>query len=357
MLGFKKLIDLVGPNPSEPNVSVILTIFNQAKLVSHVIEGICRNARGPFELIVVDDSSSDGTLRILDSLLNQMIDSGSELFPLVTRVCLIKSKISSYETACDQMGLMEAKSKISILVQGDIVIEEVGYDLSMINAINADPSLFFLSARGVVPFESVKLTSLLTTRNSIKKMWHKFAKLALKKANRIVADTKNIKEDSVEFIYNRIFPNSKNFTQSRIAGWRGSLLESWQELAKLTPLTSPSNRVWVGEFAMRGPCVIRNDRFFSLGGFNTKAFFLGLDDGDLCLRALLSYGWRAGFFPIKFRSPPEFGSTRKSRSIGQQTLFVTYMFLKSKSVKHSKLFAFRKNQANLAHLNSYILDF
>lgn len=357
MLGFKKLIDLEGPNPSEPNVSVILTTFNQANLVSCVINGICRNARDSFELIVVDDSSSDGTLLILDSLLNQLVHSVPKICPLITRVCLIKSMISSFETACDQRGLMEAKSGLSILVQGDIVIDQVGYDLSMVNAINADPSLFLLSARGVVPFESVKLASLLTTRNSIKKLLYRFSKLALKRENQFSASTKDVKEDNEEFIYKRIFPDSENFTRSGIAGWRGSLLGSWQKLEEVNLLTTPPNRIWIGEFAMRGPCVIRNDRFVSIGGFNTKAFFLGLDDGDLCLRAFLTHGWRAGFFPIKFRSPPEFGSTRKSRSLGQQILYITYMFFKSRSVKHSKLFDFRRNQIKLAHLNSYILDF
>ena len=52
---------------SNPLVSVIMPNFNNEKYLAQAIESVLQQTLKSFELIVVDDGSTDGSLRILES--------------------------------------------------------------------------------------------------------------------------------------------------------------------------------------------------------------------------------------------------------------------------------------------------
>jgi glycosyltransferase involved in cell wall biosynthesis len=57
--------------PSAPLVSVVLATFNRAGILDEAIESVLAQRLGDWELIVVDDGSSDGTFAIVDRHLHR----------------------------------------------------------------------------------------------------------------------------------------------------------------------------------------------------------------------------------------------------------------------------------------------
>lgn len=51
-----------------PRISVIMPVFNQERYVASAIESVISQSYGDFELVIVDDGSTDGTLDILRSV-------------------------------------------------------------------------------------------------------------------------------------------------------------------------------------------------------------------------------------------------------------------------------------------------
>lgn len=58
---------------AEPNVSVIIPTFNRKEMVTCAIKSVLEQSYRHFELIVVDDGSSDGTTPHLESQFNEVI--------------------------------------------------------------------------------------------------------------------------------------------------------------------------------------------------------------------------------------------------------------------------------------------
>lgn len=50
-----------------PSVSIIIPIYNSAKIIGHVIEAILRQSYPPLEIMVVEDSSTENTAGAISS--------------------------------------------------------------------------------------------------------------------------------------------------------------------------------------------------------------------------------------------------------------------------------------------------
>lgn len=59
---------LVLPSSTQPHVSIILVLFNQAALTCACLRAICATVRVPAEVVIVDNGSSDRTLELLDRI-------------------------------------------------------------------------------------------------------------------------------------------------------------------------------------------------------------------------------------------------------------------------------------------------
>ena len=69
-----------------PRFSVIIPVYNRAKLVKEAIDSVLSQTNKDFEVIVVDDGSTDDTLEMLESYGNQItILSQSNQGPEVAR--------------------------------------------------------------------------------------------------------------------------------------------------------------------------------------------------------------------------------------------------------------------------------
>ena len=93
---------------------------------------------------------------------------------------------------------------------------------------------------------------------------------------------------------------------------------------------------------MRGPLLLRKDYYERLGGFNSRAFFLGNDDHDLFIRAK-EIGLKVGYSPIFFSSPLNLGSTRKNKKFTSQLFYLFNSLLREKSFFESSFYRVTKD--------------
>jgi teichuronic acid biosynthesis glycosyltransferase TuaG len=73
MVSKKKIKRLYRPAKAINMVSVILTVFNREKIIKKVIESVINQTYQNFELLIIDDSSTDETLKIVSQFLNNKI--------------------------------------------------------------------------------------------------------------------------------------------------------------------------------------------------------------------------------------------------------------------------------------------
>jgi GT2 family glycosyltransferase len=135
----------------------------------------------------------------------------------------------------------------------------------------------------------------------------------------------------------QIFPTVASFRENGRAGRLGGLISQVIEISDIPP-----GKMWVGETVMRGPLLVHRERYMSLGGLDTLAFFLGNDDHDLAYRAFVTQGYRTAFVPVGFNSPIHQGSTRKNKSVSTMIFLSRHMRRTSKHLRNSGLYSFLK---------------
>lgn len=106
-----------------PKLSVIMPFYNLEGYLERTIKSILAQSFADFELIVVNDGSTDGSLKICEKLAEK--DS---------RI-IIKNQINSGVSAARNLGLVNATGEYIGFVDGDDIIEPDMYEL-LINAIS-----------------------------------------------------------------------------------------------------------------------------------------------------------------------------------------------------------------------------
>ncbi len=90
-----------------PFVSVVVPVYNNAAFIGKCIEGIRSSQYDNYEIIIVDDASSDGTVDVVEKF----------------DVNLIKLKKRESANYCRNIGADEAKGDILLFVDSDVVVE------------------------------------------------------------------------------------------------------------------------------------------------------------------------------------------------------------------------------------------
>jgi glycosyltransferase involved in cell wall biosynthesis len=91
-----------------PKISVVLTTHNRKPLLSRAIESVIAQEEPDFELVVVDDCSTDDTRQYLSSLTD-------------TRLRVVRPPCNSGPSAARNLGISEAAADIVALMDDDDV--------------------------------------------------------------------------------------------------------------------------------------------------------------------------------------------------------------------------------------------
>ena len=100
--------------PQNQYTSIIILTHNQLEYTKKCINSIFKHTREPFELIVVDNGSTDGTVEYLESEVRSR-ESG-------VGIKIIKNKENLGFAAGNNQGMAEAKGNYVLLMNNDIVV-------------------------------------------------------------------------------------------------------------------------------------------------------------------------------------------------------------------------------------------
>lgn len=311
---FQSSVEVLGPahDFGPPEISYVIPVFNQEQIIRRNLSSLVLNARSTFELILIDDNSSDSTFtQVIDFLESPELRACKRW----TKIIVVQFRRQYFETMCDHVGIMRSSAKYVIEIQADMDIVEDGFDLKLVRALQSDPQLFIVSGRGVMNFADIAYSygKFGGSEASIGKSFVK-ALLRLLYHRLFKAFEYQISitdEVTIEPLPVTLVDEISHFYQTGEAGRLGRSIEhvpTYEQMA--------ANILFIGETVMRGPIIFERSRYLELGGFNLKAFYLGFDEHDLIFRAATEKSWKAGYISIGFSAPMRDGSMRRKRSLG-----------------------------------------
>lgn len=349
----RKIEEYVQNSKAIPIISFVVPVFNQESVIREHLVQIATNSSLTHEIIIINDSSSDESRdKVLDFISD--IKNGADTNCVKTiAVSFFETRIPWYETKCDDFGISVAKSNFIIEIQADMKIKERDFDQKLLNLLSADDDLFAISGRGVHKISELssrserrwqsleKVYFLFRRKMSMKRFLHKLVLVnppatATKKSTEISSNQDFTPE---------IFPSPQAFENNGRAGFLGTLIEKVPydgENLYTRQTKSNSGKIWIGETVMRGPLILRKDYYKKIGGFNTKAFFLGNDDHDLFIRAK-DFGLKVGYSPVVFASPLNLGSTRKRKKTISEIFYLLNSWVREKSFFESAYYKATKD--------------
>lgn len=293
-----RLILETGVEKHEAQVSYLMPVFNHGTVIEEVIISLIESASLPFEILILDDASTDGSAHIAKRLLQRLWEEKRP--PYFVAAKLWRASYPLFEAASDNFLASQATAEVMMEVQADILIQDFGFDRRAKEQLDLNPSLVMISGRGGHSLEVAQsaYSDCLGTP---------------------VADGDSL----VVFVVRRIL--------LRVGGPLLKLVRREGRTASQSEGKSPQGVGRIGtdffslptrieknpraitvETVIRGPLVIRTHLFWQIGGFNTARFFLGFDDHDFCARAR-SQGLEVAYLPCRAYSRPGDGATRRPR--------------------------------------------
>jgi GT2 family glycosyltransferase/Flp pilus assembly protein TadD len=125
--------------------SVIILTFNQLEYTKRCIESIFKHTKETFELIVVDNGSTDGTVEYLESEVNvqntKISGQRSEV-----RIKIIKNKENLGFAAGNNQGMAVARGEYILLLNNDVVVTPGWLD-RMIACLERHPQIGIVGPR------------------------------------------------------------------------------------------------------------------------------------------------------------------------------------------------------------------
>lgn len=100
---------------SKPTYSVIVPVWNHSDLTKQVLEGIAKREKQDYEVIVVDNGSTDDTRCVIAALCDVM--------PPGCISARILSENQGFPIACNT-GIRNAKGDYLVLLNNDVIVED-----------------------------------------------------------------------------------------------------------------------------------------------------------------------------------------------------------------------------------------
>lgn len=94
------------PRQTDPCISVFIPVYNRAHLIGRAIDSVLAQGFGDFELLIIDDGSSDESVRVVENYSDP-------------RIRLLKNEVNRGIPVTRQRGLNEARGRYFALLDSD----------------------------------------------------------------------------------------------------------------------------------------------------------------------------------------------------------------------------------------------
>lgn len=146
-----------------PKISVILPVYNQEKFIKEAIESILNQSYSNFELIIINDGSTDNSEKIITSFKDK-------------RIKIIKNNINHGLTKALNLGMKNAKGEFIARMDGDDISYANRFKLQL-KAFEKDGNVYLIGGQAcVISINSKKLknTRMPTRYQDLKKVVIKY---------------------------------------------------------------------------------------------------------------------------------------------------------------------------------------
>jgi glycosyltransferase involved in cell wall biosynthesis len=130
------------PSVGRPLVSVIVPAHNGEATVGDTLHSLARQDYAAVEWIVVDDASTDGTVRVVETLFQDL--------PVVHRLLRHESNLGLSKTL--NHGLSEARGEFVLILHQDIVMEGTDWIARGVDDLVQNPSVSVVTADYGIPY-------------------------------------------------------------------------------------------------------------------------------------------------------------------------------------------------------------
>jgi len=298
-------------------VSFIITIHNHGFILEKVLLGILSSAVLKFEIIIVDDASKDHSFQILTKFINRC-SLPNNLIQIIYR----RNHFQKFEVASDNIGCRLASGKFLCLVQGDMALNDRGFDSRIVSLLNRFEIVGAISGKSVRVFGEKSISKWVQSQG------HAFKLPKLSKHILMSIFRKNSNLNVYKKNFKKLHKKQDNFVQIENYLHAEDVDNAFIKLGEINyKVTSlglkraiiDSGKLYVGRLINRGPIFMKRDDFIQVKGFDEKIFFQGWDDYELSTKLLL-LGKVVAYSPINFLSKADWGATQRKKTLWLITL-------------------------------------
>jgi len=178
-------------------ISIITSVYNQLGVNRLYYDSLKRNTVNPFELIIIDNNSTDGS---------------SEYFEDQTNVKLIRTGANYNYPYCQNLGIKHSKYDIICFFNNDLVLTK-NWDVRMMHILESNENIQALSFATNDHLESKKVQKKLSRK------WRKI-KYPLQY---IAGNSSSVLQLMIRLMYR----NLDNFSERRFQKWKYKTIEGY----------------------------------------------------------------------------------------------------------------------------------
>ncbi len=121
-------------------IDVVLSIYNQEKLIERVLYGIFKNTTTPFNLILVFDGCTDRTEK-------RALRYIQKYKPKLLKNLIVDHAANVFETRANNIGFKKAQEEYMVTLQDDMVINEFGWEKRLTYPLRKFDDIIAVSSR------------------------------------------------------------------------------------------------------------------------------------------------------------------------------------------------------------------